>query len=128
MWTKNYLHDKGSVFKSLSPGTQWPTAFHANFVHPLLACDTLHLALYAGGVLVFMEEPLQSITNLLPICEEYSCLSGFNVNWTKSTLLILNDSAKGLQFLSGIPVVHNFSYLGIQHFPSLNRTVINNYR
>ena len=44
-------------------------------------------------------------------------------NWTKSALLPLNDSAKGLQFPAGIPVVRDFKYLRIQIFTSLNRTV-----
>ena len=97
-------------------------------VHPISVRDTHHhLSLYADDVLVFMEKPLQSIPNLLPICEEFSCLSGFKINWTKSALLPLNDSAKGLQFPAGIPVVQDFKYLRIQIFPSLNRIVTHNY-
>lgn len=97
-------------------------------VHPISVCDTQHhVSLYADDVLVFMEKPLQSIPNLLSICKEFSCLSGFKINWTKSALLPLNDSAKRLQFSPGIPVVQDFKYLGIQIFPSLNHTVTHNY-
>ena len=97
-------------------------------VHPISVRDSNHhVSLYADDVLVFMEKPLQSIPNLLSICEEFSCLSGFKINWTKSALLPINDSAKGLQFPIGIPVVQDFKYLGIQIFPSLNRIVTHNY-
>lgn len=65
------------------------------------------------------------ISNLLCICEELSCLSGW-INWTKSSLLPLNDSTKGPPVPPGIPVVQD-SGLGTQIFPSRNHTVTNNY-
>lgn len=52
-----------------------------------------------------------------------SALSGFKINWTKSTLLPLCDSAKRLQFSSGNPVVQDFKYLGNHIFSSLKRIV-----
>ena len=68
-------------------------------VHPISVRGTHHhLSLYADDMLIFIEKPLQSIPNLLSICEELGCLSGFKINWTKSALLPLNDSTKGLQF------------------------------
>lgn len=111
---------------SLEPLTQMIR--QSSSIRPISVCDTQHhVSLYADDVLVFMEKPLQSIPNLLSICEEFSCLSGFKINWTKSALLPLNDSAKRLQFSPGIPFVQDFKYLGIQIFPSLNRTVTHNY-
>lgn len=64
-----------------------------------------HLALYADDVLVFMENPVQSLQTLLSICSEFSDLSGFKINWNKSALLPLNDTARALQFPPNIPVV-----------------------
>lgn len=86
-----------------------------------------HVALYADDVLVFMENPVQSISSLLSICEEFGHVSGFKVNWSKSALLPLNKSAKILQYPLIISVVQHFKYLGIQIFPSLNHIVTHNF-
>lgn len=74
-----------------------------------------------------MEKPIESISSLLSICEEYGHLSGFKVNWSKSALLPLNESAKLLHYPPTISVVQNFKYLGIQIFPSLNQIVTHNF-
>lgn len=86
-----------------------------------------HLALYADDVLVFMENPVHSLDTLLNICSEFGNLSGFKINWNKSALLPLNDTAKALQFPSNIPVVQQFKYLGVHIFPTLNGIVSHNY-
>ena len=86
-----------------------------------------HLALYADDLVVFMENPLQSLPSLLSICSEFGDISGFKINWDKSSLLPLNDAAKKLQFPPNVPVVQQFRHLGVQIFPSLNRIVSHNY-
>lgn len=86
-----------------------------------------HLTLYADDVLVFMENPVQSLNTLLTICSDFGDLSGFKINWNKSVLLPLNDPAKALQFSPNIPVVEQFKYLGVHIFPILNRIVSHNY-
>lgn len=50
-------------------------------------------------------------------------MSGFRINWSKSALLHLNNSASN----SSISVVKQLKYLGIEIFPSLNRIVKHNY-
>lgn len=97
-------------------------------IHPISVRDTHHqVALYADDILVFMEKPTQSMPVLLSVCEEFGCLSGFRINWSKSALLPLNEPAKMLQFPPNVPVVQHFKDLGIEMFPSLNHIVTYNY-
>ena len=51
----------------------------------------------------------------------------FKINWSKSALLHLNDSACNSTITAIIPVVKHFKYLGIEVFPCLNQVVRHNY-
>lgn len=97
-------------------------------IHPISILGTEHkVSLFADDVLVFMENPIQSLPSLLSVCEEFGLLSGFRINWTKSALLPLNPSANLLTFPATISVVQYFKYLGIRIFPSLHRTTTYNF-
>lgn len=54
-------------------------------------------------------------------------MPGFKINWSKSALLHLNDSAKALVLPVNVPIVQQFKYLGIYIFSSLNQIVKYNY-
>lgn len=100
----------------------------SSLVSPVSVHNTPHqLSLYADDILVFLQNPAQSLPPLLSICEEFGNMSGFKVNWSKSALLHLNDSAKTSVLPANIPIVRQFKYLGIEIFPSLNQIIKYNY-
>lgn len=100
----------------------------SSLISPITIHNTQHqLSLYADNVLVVLENPAQSISHLLSICEEFGNMSGFKINWSKFAVLHLNGSAKTSVLPVNIPIVQQFKYLEIEIFSSLNQIVKYNY-
>ena len=73
------------------------------------------ISLYADDILLFLQNPITSITETIQTIETYSKISEYSINWSKSTILPLNmnelnDEIKTLP----IPLCTNYiTYLGI---------------
>ena len=80
------------------------------------------ISLYAEDILLFLQNPITSITETIQTIETYSKISEYSINWSKSTILPLNmnklnDKTKTLP----IPVCTNYiTYLGIKISPKLS--------
>jgi len=80
----------------------------SDLISPISVYNTEHqLSLYADDVLVFLENPAQSVPHLLTICEEFVNMSGFKINWSKYALIHLNDTAKTSVLPDNIPIVQH---------------------
>lgn len=100
----------------------------SDLVSPISVYNTQHqLSLYVDDILVLLENPAQSTSHLLAICEEFGSMSSFKINWSKSVLLHLNDAARTSVLPTNIPTVPHFTYLGIEIFSSLKQIVKHNY-
>uniref|UniRef100_A0AAQ5YHX5 Reverse transcriptase domain-containing protein n=1 Tax=Amphiprion ocellaris TaxID=80972 RepID=A0AAQ5YHX5_AMPOC len=77
-----------------------------------------HISLYADDVLLYLNNPPQSIPHVLTAFEHYGKLSGFKINWQKSVMLPLNQAMGNASIPASIPVTKIFTYLGIEVFPS----------
>lgn len=79
------------------------------------------IALYADDILLFLTSPRQSVSAILKIFHEFSLISGYKINLTKSEAmplgtLSLTDVADNFPFKW---TVSCFTYLGIKVSPNL---------
>uniref|UniRef100_A0AAY4B1G0 Reverse transcriptase domain-containing protein n=1 Tax=Denticeps clupeoides TaxID=299321 RepID=A0AAY4B1G0_9TELE len=75
---------------------------------------THKVSLYADDLLIYLSNPLESIPVLMELLRSYSLISGYKLNFSKSTILQVNQLAMSLD-LSSFPFkqVVEFTYLGI---------------
>uniref|UniRef100_A0A669BN31 Reverse transcriptase domain-containing protein n=1 Tax=Oreochromis niloticus TaxID=8128 RepID=A0A669BN31_ORENI len=74
------------------------------------------VSLYADDLLLYISEPASSFPMVLSILEQFSLISGYNLNLTKSELFPLNAAAQKYQ-CTALPfraVSDNFTYLGVK--------------
>uniref|UniRef100_A0A8C9X7I8 Reverse transcriptase domain-containing protein n=1 Tax=Sander lucioperca TaxID=283035 RepID=A0A8C9X7I8_SANLU len=90
------------------------------FISPITFNNTTHsISLYADDILLFFDRVAISLPHILDTFHEFSSLSGYKINWTKSALLPLNSKLNLSSLPQHIPVVKQFKYLGVDIFPSL---------
>uniref|UniRef100_A0A8C6T7J7 Reverse transcriptase domain-containing protein n=1 Tax=Neogobius melanostomus TaxID=47308 RepID=A0A8C6T7J7_9GOBI len=89
----------------------------------------LKTSLYADDLLIYMTDPKSSIPYLMRLLEDYSKASGYKINYGKTEIMPLNESA-----LNQIPYVSCFKwspkglrYLGINISNDLNQIYRLNY-
>ena len=96
-------------------------------LEPIIIHNTPHcISLYADDILIFTKNPSKSLPHLLKIFENFSSISGYKINWTKSALMLLGGLDDQIPPLN-IPVVSSFTYLGVSISPSLNLLTTDNY-
>ncbi|KAJ0069841.1 hypothetical protein NL108_015071 [Boleophthalmus pectinirostris] len=72
-------------------------------------------------------DPNSCMSSILAIFEDYGKISGFKINRQKSALLPLNQGLHGARLPSLVPVVKQFTYLGIEICSSILDIVKLNY-
>jgi len=73
------------------------------------------VSLYADDLLVYLSNPIQSLTVLTDVLESYGKISGYKLNFFKSTLFLINLLATVIDFNSfSFKQAEEFSYLGVK--------------
>uniref|UniRef100_A0A8D0A163 Reverse transcriptase domain-containing protein n=1 Tax=Sander lucioperca TaxID=283035 RepID=A0A8D0A163_SANLU len=87
------------------------------------------ISLFADDVILFISNLNTSIRITLEIIQLFSEISGYKLNKTKSSILLLNEHerANPIPDVIQFNVVTQFEYLGIQILPSLEKIVEVNY-
>jgi len=87
------------------------------------------IALFADDVILFLKNLNNSIPALIDLIEIFGKISGYKINYSKSSIMLLNDSERinGNVHVSPFKATDNFTYLGIKIFPEVNKISQINY-
>lgn len=69
--------------------------------------DEHKLALYADDLLLFLTKPIHSFSPLFQCLKEYSSVSGYKINYSKSEAFPINVLDSDIRIISGSPEVLN---------------------
>uniref|UniRef100_A0A3Q3AUI9 Reverse transcriptase domain-containing protein n=1 Tax=Kryptolebias marmoratus TaxID=37003 RepID=A0A3Q3AUI9_KRYMA len=98
-------------------------------VLPILVKGTEHrISLYADDILLYIGDTGSSLTHLLSVFDLFGSISGYKINWSKSSLLHLGSIIPTSPLPSSIPVVSHFKYLGIDISPSIFHIASHNFQ
>lgn len=76
------------------------------------------LMLYADDMLLFLGDTSQSLLGVMNIIEQFGHFSGLTINWSKSALMMLDESGDvNLPDSCPIPTTTGIKYLGVQISP-----------
>lgn len=102
--------------------------------HPQISGITIgqtdhRLALYADDVIVFLRDLERSIPVLLEVIETFGEFSGYKINHSKSSILLLNSKERSIPTasVSQFKVAEHFTYLGVKIVPNITDVVNSNY-
>lgn len=87
------------------------------------------IALYADDVILLISILNKSIPALLQLIRSFGDISGYRVNHTKSSILLLNSNERKKPIAEAIQfnIVDQFRYLGIRIVPRLDQVASANY-
>lgn len=103
--------------------------------HPQLSGITVgskehRISLFADDVILFLSKLNRSIQIILEIIQLFSNISGYKINKTKSSILLLNTNEimSPTSNIAQFEVVTEFKYLGIHISSDLKQIIETNYR
>lgn len=78
------------------------------------------LMLYADDMLLFLGDTSHSLIGVMAIIEQFGHFTGLTINWSKSALMMLDESRDvSLPDSCPIPITTSFKYLGVQISPNI---------
>ncbi len=71
------------------------------------------ISLYADDIILYLDHFDVSVSSIIKEFDNFSSLSGYKINWSKSALMPINNVKVNSSIPSFIPIKESFIYLGI---------------
>ncbi len=78
------------------------------------------ISLYADDIILYLDHFDVSVSSIIKEFDNFSSLSGYKINWSKSALMPINN-VKVNSIPSFIPIKESFIYLGITIYKIIHK-------
>ncbi len=79
------------------------------------------ISLYADDIILYLDHFDVSVSSVIKEFDNFSSLSGYKINWSKSALMPINNVKVNFSIPSFIPIKESFIYLGITIYKTFIR-------
>ncbi len=84
------------------------------------------ISLYADDIILYLDHFDVSVSNIIKEFD-FSSLSGYKINWSKSALMPINNVKVNSSIPSFIPIKESFIYLGITIYKNIHKIARDNF-
>ncbi len=83
--------------------------------------------LYADDIILYLDHFDVSVSSIIKEFDNFSSLSGYKINWSKSALMPINNVKVNSSIPSFIPIKESFIYLGITIYKNIHKIARDNF-
>ncbi len=84
------------------------------------------ISLYADDIILYLDHFDVSVSSIIKEFDNFSSLSGYKINWSKSALMPINNVKVNSSIPSFIPIKEYFIYLGITIYKNIHKIARDN--
>ncbi len=85
------------------------------------------IPLYADDIILYLDHFDVSVSSIIKEFDNFSSLSGYKINWSKSALMPINNVKVNSSIPSFIPIKESFTYLGITIYKNIHKIARDNF-
>ncbi len=85
------------------------------------------ISLYADDIILYLDHFDVSVSSTIKEFDNFSSLSGYKINWSKSALMPINNVKVNSSIPSFIPIKESFIYLGNTIYKNINKIARDNF-
>ncbi len=85
------------------------------------------ISLYADDIILYLDHFDVSVSSIIKEFDNFSSLSGYKINWSKSALMPINNVQVNSSIPSFIPIKESFIYLGITIYKNIHKIARDNF-
>ncbi len=85
------------------------------------------ISLYVDDIILYLDHFDVSVSSIIKEFDNFSSLSGYKINWSKSALMPINNVKLNSSITSFIPVKKSFIYLAITIYKNIHKIARDNF-